>query len=182
MRLFVSIVPPERVLGDLDAFVEPRRLVADGPRWISKRYWHVTLAFMAEVAERDVPEVESRLADVAARTRPFELSLSGVGVFPDPTVAKVLWAGVAGDVAALAQLAQRCRTACGRAGVRVDGASFRPHLTLGRWRSGVEATRWLRALGEYRSDPWQVDRFALVHSQLGHVGPPHHDVLEEYFL
>ncbi|MGJ3510109.1 RNA 2',3'-cyclic phosphodiesterase [Enemella sp. A6] len=183
MRLFVSIVPPEEVLTQLDEFVEPRRLVADGPRWISKRYWHLTLAFMGKVAERDLIEVEDRLAEVAQRTRPFELALRGAGVFPDPTRAKVLWAGVDDDGAEpLAQLAQRCRTAVGRAGVKVDGATFRPHLTLARWRVPVEATRWLKALGEYESVPWTVDSFELVHSQLGHAGPPHYETVAEYQL
>lgn len=183
MRLFVAVVPPEEVLAHLDEFVEPRRLVDDGPRWISKRYWHLTLAFMAKVPERDLIEVEDRLAEVAQRSRPFELALTGAGSFPDPTRAKVLWAGVDDDGhEPLTQLARRCRTAVGRAGAKVDGQTFRPHLTLARWPIPVEATRWLKAFSAYRGPAWTVDRFELVHSQLGHAGPPHYDTVAEWVL
>lgn len=183
MRLFVSVVPPEEVLAHLDEFVEPRRLVDDGPRWISKRYWHLTLAFMAEVAERDLTEVEERLGEVAQRSRPFDLALTAAGVFPNPMAAKVLWAGVAEDGhEPLGRLAARCRTAVGRAGAKVDGATFRPHLTLARWRVPVEATRWIKAFSAYEGPAWTVDRFELVHSQLGHAGPPHYDTVAEYLL
>lgn len=183
MRLFVAVVPPQDVVADLDAFLEPRRLVADGPRWISAHYWHLTLAFMGDAVERDLVELEDRLSEVAQRTHPFELSLSGAGVFPDPTAARVLWAGVDPDGAELlGRLAQRTRTAAGRAGIRVDGATFRPHLTLARWRTAIEGTRWLKALGEYDGPTWTVDRFELIHSQLGHAGPPHYETLAEFSL
>lgn len=199
MRLFVAITPPEEVRAHLDEFVEPRRLVADGPRWISARYWHITLAFMAEVAERDLDEVEERLREAVQRSRPLDLTLIGAGVFPDPSQAKVLWTGITEDpdpepqdgwtVSAgtetapeLTRLATRCRTAIGRAGVRVDGATYRPHLTLARWRTPTEATRWLKALGSYRGPTWSADRVQLVHSQLGHAGPPHYDTIAEFVL
>lgn len=183
MRLFVAVVPPQDVVADLDEFVEPRRLVPDGPRWISSHYWHLTLAFMGNALARDLDELEERLTEVAQRTRPFDMFLTGAGVFPDPTAARVLWAGVDSDGgASLGRLAQRCRTAAGRAGMRVDGATFHPHLTLARWRTPIEGTRWLKALGQYRGPSWTVDRFVLIHSHMGHAGPPRYETLAEFSL
>ena len=41
--------------------------------------------------------------------------------------------------------ARRCRTAAERAGVRVDGARFVPHLTLARANRSLDVTRLVRS-------------------------------------
>lgn len=181
-RMFVAVVPPPEVVEDLSDFLEPRR--DQGIPWIDPAQWHVTLAFMEAVPERRVDDLVARLDEAGAKRRPFTLRLGGVGAFPDPIEARVLWlglrngAGVA-QTGELERLAVNVRAAASSAGAPVDGTPFRPHLSLARLKRPVEATRWLRILDTYTSSAWEVDSVDLVSSHLreGQHRRPRHEVV-----
>lgn len=185
-RMFVAVVPPEEVLEDLDAFLEPRR-EHGAFRWTLAEQLHVTLAFLESVPDRALDALVEGLHAAAARRRPFEARVAGGGAFPDVARGKVLWAGLELDADARAELdrlAAGARAAAGRAGVPVDGQRFRPHLTLARLGRPQELTRWVRLLDAYAGLTWTVDRVALVESHLGE-GPrrrPRYEVVEEVRL
>ena len=170
MRMFVAVMPPLEVVEDLAEFVEPRQERDSPLRWSAQEQWHLTLAFMPSVADRDLDELIERLTEVAARREHFELRLQGAGSFPNPAQGKVLWTGVAGDTAPLERLSASSRSAAVRAGIEVDGSKFRPHLTLARANRPLELTRWLRVFDLYAGPSWQVDEIALVQSRPGGTG------------
>jgi RNA 2',3'-cyclic 3'-phosphodiesterase len=185
-RMFVAVVPPEEVLDDLDAFLEPRR-EHGGFRWTLAEQLHVTLAFSESVPDRALDPLVEGLHVAAARRRSFTARVAGGGAFPDVARGKVLWAGLELDADARAELdrlAAGARAAAGRAGVPVDGQRFRPHLTLARLGRPQELTRWVRLLDTYAGPTWTVDRLVLVESHLGE-GPrrrPRYEVVEEVRL
>jgi len=165
--MFVAVRPPEPAVEDLEAFLDVRREQA-AFRWTLPEHWHLTLAFLAEVPERVLDDVEERLAHVAGRHRATEARITGGGAFPHVGAAKVIWAGLdVADPAGLGHLATGCRAAAAKAGVAPDGQRFRPHLTLARTGRSVEATRWVRLLDGYRGPAWTVGEVALVASHLG---------------
>lgn len=174
MRMFVAVVPPDAAIDDLDRFLEPRREA--GPwRWTLPQQYHVTLAFLADVAERRYDDLVERLARAASRRSPFAARVAGGGAFPHAARAKVLWAGITlsdEGRTELDRLATGARAAAGRAGIEVDGARFRPHVTVGRVGRPVEATPWVRLLDAYGGPTWTVEEVALVASYLGQ-GPSH---------
>jgi 2'-5' RNA ligase len=171
MRMFVAVLPPLEALEDLAEFVEPRQQREDPLRWSAQEQWHLTLAFLPAVADRDLDELIERLADTAGRRQPFQLRLQG----------KVLWTGVAGDTEQLERLSASSRSAAVRAGVEVDGSKFRPHLTLARANRPLELTRWLRVFDLYAGPSWQGEELALIQSQLGQ-GRPRYQVHETFPL
>jgi 2'-5' RNA ligase len=181
MRMFVAVEPPLDVLEDLAEYVEPRQERDSPLRWSSQEQWHLTLAFLPAVPERDLDELIERLAETAGRREKFELRLQGAGSFPNPAQGKVLWTGVSGDTEPLARLSAGCRSAAVRAGVEVNGSKFKPHLTLARANRPVELTRWLRVFDLYSGPSWQVAEIALIESQLGH-GRPRYQVHEVFPL
>lgn len=179
MRLFAALVPPEEALEHLEAFLEPRR--ASGTfRWSAVEQWHVTLAFYPDVPAQRVDDLAEALEAAAARRRPTPARIGGGGAFPHPAAAKVLWAGLStDDDEEVRRLATGCRHAASRAGARVDGQPFRPHLTLARIGAPQEVTRWVRLLDAYSGPPWTADEVTLVASHLGE-GPrrrPRYDVV-----
>ncbi|MBR7742905.1 RNA 2',3'-cyclic phosphodiesterase [Phycicoccus sp. BSK3Z-2] len=180
MRMFAALVPPDDVVEDLDAFLEPRREVA-GPRWSPPPQWHVTLAFAAAVPSRVVEPLAEALGRAVAGSSVAPLRLAGGGCFPDPTRARVLWAGVDGGDG-LAALAGRVRSAFATAGAAPDGGAFVPHVTVARFGRPVEGTRWLRVLDTYVGPSWTPSEVVLVESHLpserGHR--PRHEVLERF--
>jgi 2'-5' RNA ligase len=183
-RLFVAVIPPTEAIEDLRDFVEPRRdhNVAsrkssprsgtdDAPlRWTEPEHWHITLAFLPSVIERCYDDLVERLADAARRRATIGLSIVGAGAYPDPFRAKVLWAGVQGDLDELARCATGARNAANAAGTEVDGGAFAPHVTLARVNRPTELGRWLQVFDTYRGPLWRAEEWALIESRLGH-GP-----------
>lgn len=177
-RMFVAVIPPEDVIADLEAFVEPRRDADPRLRWVDPEHWHVTLAFLPAVHHRSLDDLEERLDLVAAQRDPMELWLHDAGAFPDAAQAKALWLGVreavddrsdteAARSTGLAALARATRAAANNAGTAVDGQRFHPHLTLARTRPAFDVTRWLQILGTYAGPSWFADEVVLIASHLG---------------
>jgi RNA 2',3'-cyclic 3'-phosphodiesterase len=171
MRLFVAVIPPASVLRELAGAVAPLAVIgeADGLRWTRPDGQHITLAFLGEVDEATVPELTRRLARAARRHEPLTLRLAGGGRFGDRT----LWAGVAGDTARLARLADSVAAGARRGGIAVEeGRTFRAHLTLARGRGTVGLRRYADALTGFESGTWPADRVELVRSHPPAPGVP----------
>lgn len=169
-RLFSAVLPPLSLVEELDHFLGPRRPAEPRLRWTRPEGWHLTTAFMGDVPKRALDQLEENLASAAARTPAFRLRLGGGGAFPWPLETKVLWLGAAEGADALAALSERCRTAGSRAGVRVDGATFTPHLTLARANRAIDTTRLVRVLDTFDADGWLADELMLVESHLADRG------------
>jgi RNA 2',3'-cyclic 3'-phosphodiesterase len=171
------------VVEHLDEFLAVRR--ESGPfRWTVPDQWHLTLAFMPDLADRHLDGLVERLGRAGHRRTPFSLRLAGGGAFPNVGRAKVLYVDVRADGEELHRLATGVRAACTKAGAEVQGGRFRAHLTLARLGHPQELTNWVRLLDGYHGPPWTVEEFALIESHLGE-GPrkrPRYDVLETFAL
>jgi 2'-5' RNA ligase len=181
MRLFVALFPDPAAVEDLEEFLAVRREAGPELRWTSTEQWHLTLAFMPDVAERQLDELVERLGRVGSRQPAFDLAIAGGGAFPDPGRAKVLWAGLETDTD-LGMLATRARSAGNKAGASAQGGRFRAHVTLARSGRPIEASRWVRVLDTYRGPTWQAGELVLVESHLGE-GPrrrPRYEVVDSF--
>ena len=135
--------------------------------------------------ERALDGLDELLAQAAGRRASFGMRIAGGGAFPHPDAARVLWSGLeVDDEADLDGLAASCRAAMSRAGARVDGQRFHPHLTLGRLGRAGQRHRVGPAPRRLRRPPWQVDEVALVASYLGEGARrrPRHEVVGTYAL
>lgn len=189
MRMFVALPLPEAVKEDLAEFLEPRQEAGSRElslRWTRPEQWHVTLAFLPEVADRHTDELLERLERAAARRNPLVLRVAGAGAFPHAGHAKVLWAGLQheGEHDELERLATGVRAAAAKSGIEVAGGRFRSHLTLARLGRPADVISWLRVLDPYAGPSWQAHEVALVASHLGQGpnGRPRHDILETFEL
>lgn len=182
-RMFAGVLLPDDVIADLDAFLAPRRQAAEF-RWTLAETFHVTLVFLASVPERALDDLVERLGRAAGRRTAFETRVAGGGAFPDAGRSKLLYAGLDLSDDARTELdraATGVRAAATRAGIEVDGARFRPHVTVARINRPVDTTNWVRLLDAYAGPAFTVDRIALVASYLGEGprGRPRYEVVEE---
>lgn len=168
MRLFAAVMPPEAAIAELAEAV--RGLRDDRLRWTAEAGWHFTLAFMGEVRDEVLPDLNARLARAATRSAPFTLRLHGSGHFGH----RSLWAGAAGDLDALRMLAERADAAARRAGVPMDQHHrYTPHLTLGRLRHESDDVRpYCERLASFEGTAWRVGELSLVRSNLPAGGVP----------
>ncbi len=150
---------------------------ADGaPGWTAVERWHLTLLFLGAVPPDAVRPLTERVGEAVLAAPPVTLRLAGGGRFGSVRRPQVLWAGLAGDVAALSDLAARLGRAARSLRLPVEDRPFRPHLTLGRWRPGRPADGTLAdRLSGYAGPEWPVREVALVQSTLG--PQPRHDRL-----
>lgn len=177
MRLFAAVVPPPDVLAELAAALPSPPDPA--LRFVPERQRHLTVAFYASVPDSAVAELSERLRRACARTPPMSLRLNGFGTFPaNASRARVLWAGVDGDVGELTRLAERATAAARRAGVEVEDRRYRPHLTVARVRTGVADLRETVANMQLGGSPWTAAELHLVKSTLG--AEVHHEPIERF--
>lgn len=173
MRLFVALHPPPAALAELEAAVAPLRGGWSELRWTGPDRWHVTLAFLGEVAQDKLDELSVRLARAAARHPAQELRIGSGGAFPSQKKARVLISRIEGDqpaVAALAALAASVAAGARRAGAPPpdEGRKFRPHLTLARCRQPTDVGAIVDALGGFSGAAWPATEIHLV---MSHAGP-----------
>ncbi|MEQ7004652.1 RNA 2',3'-cyclic phosphodiesterase [Actinopolymorpha sp. B17G11] len=187
MRLFVAVVLPEPVLDDLGVAMDHARALAGADtrlRWTIRAQWHLTLAFLGEVDAGVLPELERRLARASARYEPMRLAVEGGGAFGSVRKARVLWAGINGDVERLRQLAGSVSAAARRAGIDVAEGRFRPHVTLARLREPIDVGDQVRWWSTYAGPPWLATRIDLVrsHPEVGAGERPRYESLRAWPL
>jgi RNA 2',3'-cyclic 3'-phosphodiesterase len=170
LRLFLAGLLPEALQAAVFSALTAARRAACQARWVRPGQMHVTLAFFGETAAADVPSLTEAVRAVAPQHGPARLSLQGVGCFGRPHQPSVLFAELAGEVAALSALEADVRRAVGpvRRATAAEQA-FHPHLTLARaqGRHGDAAlARCLRALRAQGFGDFVLDRLSLLESRL----------------
>jgi 2'-5' RNA ligase len=122
---------------------EARRLAAldDGFRAPATDDFHLTLQFLGDTNETDVPAIARALVRAAEGHEPLSLRYGGLGAFPEPARARVVWAAVGAetaggeaDPAPLVALARSVGEALRPLGFPTEGRAWHPHVTLGRLR------------------------------------------------
>lgn len=178
MRVFVAVPVPDevrhRIVAVLDGAVAhiPGKVVRPGN-------WHVTLRFLGEIEEAGYERLLAAMSEADLGTR-FHLRWGGLGAFPRPGRATVLWIGPDRGEGSLATLASRVGEAVDRAGFGVEDRPFNPHLTLSRLRPAEDVTA-LVASAAPLGVAMEVDRVTIYQSRLGSGGAAYR-VLEEFPL
>lgn len=175
MRLFVAIHPDAATEAWLAAEQRRVRHALGAPerdlRWVDPASIHVTLAFLGELPEA-APVAE---ALAPCRFDPIELSVGGLGFFPNARRPNVLWTGVKDPSGALARLQAAIVQALTPL-VEPEHRRFEPHLTLARVRPHARLGSKAAKLAEEWTgtpQPWRVDRFALMQSLIDEGGARH---------
>jgi 2'-5' RNA ligase len=166
VRVFVALTPPPDAVTELWTASEALRTEQPELRWGLPNQWHLTLAFLGEVADVATAGLSERLGCVAARHPPLVLSLGGAGRFGN----RILWIRVRGDTDRLRRLAASVRASARRTRLSVEERPYRPHLTLARARDGADLRRAVAAMAGFEGRAWTVDELHLVCSHLG-AGP-----------
>lgn len=97
---------------------------------------HLTLVFLGDTLTGRIGEVKRAVAAAADGVPPFDLAFGGLGFFGPPRHPRVIWAGVGDPAGVLARLHEKLLANITELGFTIEKRPFRPHLTLGRIRSG----------------------------------------------
>lgn len=175
MRCFVAVDLSPAVRDAVAAAQARLREVASGAdvRWVQPAQFHVTLQFLGRVADAEVPRVVDALRDPSRTAPSLALAVRGLGAFPTVRRPRVVWAGLAGDVEALARVAAAVGAALGPLGFTPEARPFSAHLTLGRVRSPRALRALIAALdaaGDVALGTWIAAEIVLYESRLRPTG------------
>ena len=181
VRSFIAIPVPRSGIEVLERAVKRLDSEIGGQvRWVRPRGIHLTLKFMGDIPASTLERVLEALPQVTASSSPFEISMSGLGVFPNPRRPRVLWAGLDGDLATLSALQIAVDQAVEKLGLPKDDRPFSPHLTLGRVRRNTneEQSRkigYLMTNTRLQAPPsWTVETVDLMRTELDPTGSRHY--------
>ena len=183
IRAFIALHISEQARQTLDRTVsELSDATGRQVRWVEPKGIHLTLKFLGNIPSSRATVLVEAMEEHCRGHSQFSLGLSVLGMFPNRERPRVLWAGVGGDLDALASLQEAVETAMTGAGFQRERRPFRAHLTIGRVRDGA-TPRQRRTIGEAVSSatlmpvgPWQVEAVHLVQSTLTPQGAVYTDL------
>ncbi len=183
-RLFVAIkVEPEQTL--VETFERFRKWFGkENITWADAGNFHITLKFIGDTAEQEIPAIKSALKKVAVQYASFSLNIKGTGIFGSSYKPRVIWFGVEDPSTTITALSRDIVGVLEEIGIADDRQNFVPHLTMGR----IKYLRFKKKLEEKINKFSEVDfqhcavsSFYLYESELGPDGPVYH-ILEQYPL
>lgn len=166
MRLFVSIDLPEKVQKKLHGWL-PDQL---GLRYTREEQLHLTLLFLGECTTRQKNEIIGKLSGIIFN--PFELTISGLGAFPDRKDPRVIWAGVK-EHTELLKLQNHISSTLKDFTEENENREFHPHITLARTNKRFVYKQNDQLFEPGESISFNVDFFSLKKSVLSPEGSMH---------
>jgi 2'-5' RNA ligase len=143
--------------------------------WVKADRMHLTLCFFGNADQMLEERIKAAL-DSPIRQPAFDLSFSGLGLFPERGSPRVLWLGVSGGADELGRIERLLHN---RLNLERDHAEFKPHLTLARFRERPDRSK-LAQIRDIRASagPSRIDRVTLYESRLSPAGPTYLRVAE----
>ena len=156
MRLFLALEIDDAAraaIGDAAVRIARRlsKLGAGGAvKWVGRENLHVTLRFLGEVADTNVPPLIAALESPLA-IGAFEMVLGGGGCFPPGGPPRVIWVAVTHGAAEARRTYAELERRLSAFDVEREARPYTPHLTLGRVReiprsAGASLRAWASEL------------------------------------
>ena len=169
LRLFVAVEIPEPVKDAIEEVFAPWREQFPEARWAPRENWHVTLKFLGRTWPRLADWVPKQIEVAARDVEPFRTRATGVGGFPSPAKARVLWAGLDDEHGRMSGLAASIEKELLEE-FPAEKRAFHPHLTVGRSDPPVKLPREF-AETPLLTEDWEVDHVVLFRSHLRRPAP-----------
>jgi 2'-5' RNA ligase len=175
LRTFIAVDLADDIRDRAVALQEDLARTDTDVKWVEPENLHVTMLFLGEVGDRDLPDVCRAVATTCAEHAAFDLSVEKLGCFGNPRRPRTLWIGVGDGAEELCALHAALETALLDLGCyRREDRPFTPHITLGRVKSERSTPALAAALTKYAS--WQagampVRKVLVMSSELTSDGP-----------
>ena len=134
---------------------------------------HLTLSFLGEIPEGEIPEISRKLDIIAQNFTKFSVVVSGILLIPNKNFIRVIALDVADEAGYL-------RNLVGYIGAEIGGDAKPPHLTLCRVRKieGKHDTVDKLVNSVAYAEGFQVDSISLIKSNLSRSGSAYSTVHE----
>jgi 2'-5' RNA ligase len=174
-RTFIAVELSKAIRDRLVELQECLSATAKDVKWVEPENLHVTLLFLGEVDDRELPAVCRAVQNALAAQPAFPMTVQGAGCFPNPRRPRVLWVGIGQgvqQVVAVHDVLEEPLLALGC--YRREERRYTPHITLGRRRSEGPADALARSLTQHQAfnaGELTVCAIHVMASQLTSTGP-----------
>jgi len=147
IRTFIAIKIPENIRKLIDDFQKSLRCEHFPVRWIAIENMHLTLKFIGEIPSDTVDAIKNELFEAPPIWKPFEITISGTGVFPNIRKVRIFWIGITNGSEELIKLVNLIESHLTKFNIKKEKRPFKPHLTIGR----CKIPRHLKGLEQFVS-------------------------------
>jgi 2'-5' RNA ligase len=175
IRTFIAVDIGKAIRDRAVALQETLARTGAEVKWVEPENLHVTLLFLGEVDDREIPTICRAVSDVCASQAAFVLRIATLGCFGNPRRPRTLWIGTAEGSQQLCALHDALEPPLLDLGCyRREERKYTPHVTLGRVKSDRPNEKLAAALAKHTG--WQggevpVREVLVLSSKLTPAGP-----------
>ena len=172
IRCFVAVEVPASIQTLLMSVQTDLQSRIHKASWTKSGNFHFTLKFLGDVRSDVLEAVSGALQRVAAAQPRFNITLGGLGAFPNLVRPRVLWMGIKQGGDPMSRLAKAVNLELASLGFSTD-SRFHAHLTLARLRTSTNLEPLKNILRKYDTivgESIPVNALVLMQSQLHRSG------------
>jgi 2'-5' RNA ligase len=184
LRLFISINLESTLNERIEALIKEASLSIEGVSWVKPANSHITLKFLGATKIEKINEINEKLKFISLRHRAFEMSVEGVGCFPEKRSPRVIWTAIGKGSAEIINLVGDIDTHLFSLGIVKGDKKYVPHISVGRVKrlsNKIQAISSIEKLSGFQIGTMFVNNFSLMQSDLKKEGPVY-TRLYNYFL
>ena len=125
IRAFIAIELPSQIKAALSELQDNLKTGKSASvKWVGPEGIHLTLKFLGNVDEAEIPALNKALSEAVRGVAPFYLELGEPGAFPSSQAPRVVWVGVGGEIEPLRTLHNNIDRVLDSSGVSPGKAGF----------------------------------------------------------
>jgi 2'-5' RNA ligase len=169
VRLFIAIDLPQSCKDSAFKFISELNFSA--LKRVEPELLHITLKFLGEVREKDLPAISNALAGIKCSA--IDIAVKGAGAFPNLKRPRVIWIGAEGDFSVLPNAIE---TTLAKLGFKREKREFSAHITVARVKQyqQLDLNKLQAVIKQFESFEFcrfNASSFALKQSTLTPKGP-----------
>lgn len=173
IRSFIAFdIDNDRIMKRLSMAQE--KLVKSGAnlKLVKSENIHITMRFLGNIRPNMIDQIHNEMKQLSFA--PFDVEIRGVGVFPSPKYARVIWAGIKEGTNELEDVFNQLEPHLVKLGFKPDKRGFSAHITIARVRTGRNKAELIRCVNEFANYEFgvlKVECLRLKKSVLTPKGP-----------
>lgn len=178
MRCFIAVKIPEELKEKILEVQKKLERTGADLKLVEKENLHFTIKFLGEISEKQVEEVKTFLTSL--KEKAFEISVAGLGVFPNENYMRTIWLGIKEKL--FLELIKKVED--GLSKIRKEQHELNSHLTLARVKTAKNKEKLKTSFTELKNTEigkMKVKALELMASELTPKGPRYR-VLQEFKL
>ncbi|MFZ2804039.1 MAG: RNA 2',3'-cyclic phosphodiesterase [Patescibacteria group bacterium] len=167
MRLFIGLTLPEHVQEELQNAWKMTSGHPAGERPMRSSLWHVTLAFLDEVAEDNIEPLRQIIEKAVARPPGGAFHIKTFETFPKKKPARIVALAEPEKKAEWGRFVMDLRDMVSLVAPNVDRKPWLPHISITRGQKGSLLEAWSQPFDDIAWEPKEVAIIKSAHQQDG---------------